>query len=76
MIAKVPIKEMGMANTGIIVVLHCLKKTKITRTTRAKEKKMVSSTSLIPLRMFTVISDRTDSFRSLGISIFNRSTRL
>ena len=46
MIAKVPIKEIGIARTGINVVRQCLKKTKITRTTKVKREE---KWSLLPL---------------------------
>ena len=53
---NVPISEIGMAKTGIRVVRHCRRKTKITKTTNANAKKIVSSTSVIPFLILIVLS--------------------
>ena len=51
-----PIREIGMATTGIIVVRQSLKKKKITNTTRPKAMRIVSCTSEIALLIGFVLS--------------------
>ena len=52
MMKKVAIKEIGISINGLMAVSQSRKKKKITSTTKAKEIKSDSSTSLIDLRMF------------------------
>ena len=73
---KVPISEIGIAKTGIKVVRHCLRNTKMTNTTSAKAKKIVSSTSLIPFLILIVLSEISCVLISAGISFLNCDRRL
>ncbi len=56
MMKKEPISEIGIAITGISVVRQSRRKTKMMITTSRKAITMVSSTSLMALRMLTVVS--------------------
>ena len=56
---NVATKEIGISIKGRIAVSQSRKKKKITSTTNAKEINNVSSTSLIDLRMFCVLSSNT-----------------
>jgi hypothetical protein len=51
-----PIRDIGIAITGITVVLQSLKNRKIIRTTRPNATMIVCSTSVIDSRIYSVIS--------------------
>lgn len=75
MIKKVPIKEMGMAMTGMRVVLQFLKNRKMMMTTRVKAIITVSCTSVMAFRMGRVSSKAYPTLISGGSSLLICSTR-
>ena len=71
-IKKEAINDTGIARTGINVVRQLRKKRKMIKTTKRKASKIVSSTSLIELRMNTVLSKAIVASISSGRS-FSKS---
>ena len=76
MIKKVAIKDIGISIKGLMAVNQSRKKKKTTSTTKAKEIKSDSSTSLIDLRMFCVLSSNTFNSMSDLLSFFMDSNFL
>ena len=72
MIKKDAINDTGIAKTGINVVRQLRKKRKMIKTTKRKASKIVSSTSLIELRINTVLSKAIVASISSGRS-FSKS---
>ena len=68
MIKNVPIKEIGIAKTGISVVRQFLRKTKRINTTKRNAMNNVSATSVSESLIDSVVSSRIVKRRSSGKS--------
>ena len=72
---KAPIKEIGIASMGMMVVRQWRRKMKITKSTRRNAISSVSTTSDMALRMFWVVSMATVTLISSGRSFLICSRR-